>query len=142
MTLRWIAIALLLGGCAPRINLVLTDRTIPVAALIADTPLAAGEKIARRAIAHGENSSLFLVRIGDREEPHIHARYDLLVLIVDGHGTLWVNGAARSMKLGDVAFIARGTPHYFVNEGGSPASALATFSPRFAGPDSQPVAPE
>jgi mannose-6-phosphate isomerase-like protein (cupin superfamily) len=139
-TLRWIGIGLLLCGCAPRLNVVVGGRSVPVSAFVADTPLAEGENIARRAIAHGEDSSLFLVRIRDREEPHLHARYDLGVLLVEGRGTLWVAGGPRPMKAGDFAFVPRGTPHYFVNEGAEPAAALATFSPRFTGPDNQPVA--
>jgi mannose-6-phosphate isomerase-like protein (cupin superfamily) len=138
---RWIWIGVLLSGCAPRLTVELGDRSVPVAALIAETPLAEGESIARRVIAHGEGSSLFLVRIRDREEPHVHTRYDLGVLVVDGRGTLWLNGVARPMKVGDFAYVPRGTPHYFVNEGGAPASALATFSPRFTVPDNQAVKP-
>jgi len=139
MKLRWLGIALLFCGCAPRVNVVVAGRSVPVASFVADTPLAAGQNIARRAIAHGEDSSLFLIRIRGREEPHLHTRYDLGVVLVEGNGTLWVNGAPLAMGPGDVAFVPRGTPHYFVNEGSEPAAALATFSPRFEGPDNQPV---
>lgn len=139
MSPRLLLLVLLLCGCAPRVNVVLGDRSVPVVAFIADTPLAAGENIARRAIAHGEDSSLFLVRIRDREEPHVHMRYDLDVVLVEGHGTLWIAGEARPMRVGDLALVPRGAPHYFVNEGRGPAAALVVFSPRFAGPDSQPV---
>lgn len=139
--LRWPWIVLLLCGCTPRTNLVLPERSVSASTFIAATPLAEGENIGRRVIAHGENSSLFLVRIRDREKAHRHTRYDLGVLIVEGHGTLWLDGEARPMRVGDFAFVARGTPHYFVNEGATPAAALATFSPRFTGPDELPVDP-
>jgi mannose-6-phosphate isomerase-like protein (cupin superfamily) len=42
------------------------------------------------------------------------------------------------MNVGDSAFIPRGTPHYFVNEGSTPAAAIVTFSPPFSGPDNSP----
>ncbi len=140
MTRVWLALlVILVCGCAPRPTVLLRGAPVPVADLVAGTPLAAGESIARRALADGADSSLFLIRIRDREEPHLHARYDLTVLVVEGKGTLWLDGEPLPMRAGDLAFVPRGTPHHFVNEGGAPAAALAVFSPRFTGPDSQPA---
>jgi quercetin dioxygenase-like cupin family protein len=41
------------------------------------------------------------------------------------------------MRAGDVAFVPRGTPHHFVNQGRKPAAALVSFSPPFDGPDQE-----
>jgi quercetin dioxygenase-like cupin family protein len=108
-------------------------------ALLAATPLGAGENIRVRELERGANSSVSLVQIRDREQPHIHTRYDLTVLLAKGSGTLWLNGNAFPMHEGDTVFIAKGTPHYFVNGGPEPAAALAVFAPAFTEPDQQSV---
>ena len=79
------------------------------------------------------------MQIRDREQPHVHTRYDLSVVLVKGRGTLHLDGAALAMREGDVAFVAQGTPHFFVNQGGTPAAALVVFSPAFSGPDQVPA---
>jgi len=71
------------------------------------------------------------VQIRDREEPHIHTRYDLTVVLAKGHGTLWLDGVARPMQAGDGVFIPQGTPHWFVNDGDEPAVTVVTFAPPF-----------
>lgn len=111
-----------------------------LAALIDGLPMGS-EKIVRRPVAEGEESSVFLVRIGDREEPHRHTRYDITVVLVEGGGSLWLDGRELTMARGDVAHVPRGVPHYFVNSGTAPASAVVVFSPKFTGPDNEPVAP-
>ncbi len=123
--------ARLLGGTPPR--------AVEVSVLEAQTPLAPTDNVRPTEVQRGEHSSLALVQIRDREQPHIHSRYDLTVTLVDGTGTLWLNGTALPMRAGDVAFIPRGTPHYFVTDGGAPAAALVSFAPPFDGPDQQPV---
>ena len=111
-----------------------------VAALIDGLPMT-GENILRRPIAEGEESTVFLVRIADREEPHRHTRYDITVLLVEGSGSLRLDGRELAMARGDVAHVPRGVSHYFVNSGDVPASAVVVFSPRFTGPDNEPMAP-
>ena len=108
-------------------------------ALIAVTPIGPDENIRVRELERGANSSVSLVQIRDREQPHIHTRYDLTVLLAKGSGTLWLNGNAMPMHQGDTAFIAKGTPHYFVNDGPEPAAALVVFAPAFKEPDQQSV---
>ncbi len=111
-----------------------------VAALIDGLPMT-GENIVRRLVAEGEESTIFLVRIGDREEPHRHTRYDITVVLVEGSGSLWLDGRELPMARGDVGHVPRGVPHYFVNSGSVPASAVVVFSPKFIGPDNEPVSP-
>ena len=112
---------------------------VPVTTLAA--PLAPSDNIRPTEVRRGEHSSISLVQVRDREQPHVHTRYDLTVVIAKGSGTLWLNGAPLPMGEGDVAFIPRGTPHYFVNGGAEPAAALVVFAPAFTGPDQQPVPP-
>ena len=81
------------------------------------------------------------MRVRTGEQPHLHAAHDLSVTLLDGCGVLHVAGLPTAMKRGDVAFIPRGTPHYFVNSGSAPAAALVTFAPPYDGTDQVPVSP-
>src|SRR5262249_21327650 len=131
---RACAIALLvLAGCWDRPDRALLlprpARGLPYAALIAETPLAANENIRVRELDRGDSSSVSLVQIRDREQPHVHTRYDLTVTLLEGVGTLWLDGSPLPMHAGSTAFIPKGTPHYFVNGGSTPAAALVAFAP-------------
>lgn len=130
------------AGCArsPRALLPSPPRSAAVAELLAAARLPAGENIRVTEIGRGASASLHLIQIRDRETPHLHARYDLTVTLASGRGTLWLNGRPLRMRAGDVAFVARRTPHHFVNQGSSPAAAIVSFSPPFDGPDQE--APE
>jgi mannose-6-phosphate isomerase-like protein (cupin superfamily) len=133
--------AIWLGACAQRPHLLVSDppsRT-ELEAIVRDAPLAAGENIRPKELRRGPSSSAHLVRIRDREQPHVHTRYDLTVVLVGGRGTLWLAGKPLPMREGDVALIPKETPHYFVNESRGPAAALVVFSPPFDGPDQRPV---
>ena len=107
--------------------------------IVSRVELAEDQNIGRWLVEEGSDSSMFVVRIRDREEPHLHTRYDLTIVVVEGEGTLWLGTKALRMRRGDMAFIPRGTPHYFVNRGRDPAAALAIFSPKFLEADQQPV---
>lgn len=138
---RFLLPAAVLAGCAGSARLL--GSTPPGAAdvetLIAQAPLALDENIRAVVLERGENASVHLVQIRDREEPHVHTRYDLTVVLVDGKGTLFVHDVALAMSVGDIAFVPKGTPHFFVNEGSEPAAALVSFAPAFEGADQQPV---
>ncbi len=130
-------------GCSarpgPRLLTATPPRATAVHEVAAATPLLPTENIRPTQLERGEQSSIALVQIRDREAPHVHTRYDLAVTLASGSGTLWLNGTPLSMHAGDVAFIPRGTPHFFVNRGSQPATALVVFSPPFSGPDQQPA---
>lgn len=138
------ALVLLLTACGPRPQ---TPAFIvpgpaggdPVARVLTADPLGPSQNIRARPLLGGSQASASVIEIRDREQPHIHTRYDLTVLLARGHGTLWLDGVARPMVAGDGAFIPRGTPHWFVNQGTEPAVAVVVFAPPFAGPDQAPV---
>lgn len=110
-----------------------------VARALAAAPLAPGQGVRVQEMLTGEHVSVSVAQIRDREQPHIHTRYDLAVSLARGHGTLWLDGVAHPMRAGDAAFIPRGTPHWFVNEGDEPAVSVVVFAPPFSGPDQAPV---
>ena len=132
------ALSIAAAACGTRTpTFSLPDRQKLDAAISAAPP--AAQNITVTEIQRSENSSVALVQVRDREQPHVHTRYDLTVVVASGTGTLWLNGTALPMQKGDAAFIPKGTPHYFVNAGSGPAAAIVVFSPAFSGPDQQPV---
>jgi quercetin dioxygenase-like cupin family protein len=142
---RLIVVAALVGpvACSSRPEPRLLSAAVPqvssVPELTAIVPLAPGENIRAVQLRRGENSSVAVVQVRRREEPHVHTRYDLTITLLQGAGTLWLSGTALPMRAGDVAFIPKGTPHYFVNGGEAPAVGLVTYAPAFSGPDQAPA---
>lgn len=110
-----------------------------VASAVAAAPLAAGENVHLQPMVQGAQTSSAVVQIRDREQRHIHTRYDLTWYLARGHGTLWMDGVSHHMAAGDAAYIPRGTPHGFTNEGDEPAVTVVIFAPPFSGPDQAPV---
>jgi mannose-6-phosphate isomerase-like protein (cupin superfamily) len=131
------ALAISAAACADRTSTFYMPDGRGVAASIKTPP--AGQNITVTEIQRSENSSVSLVQVRDREQPHVHTRYDLTVVVARGTGTLWLNGTPLPMQKGDAAYIPKGTPHYFVNAGSEPAAAIVVFAPPFSGPDQQPV---
>jgi len=132
------ALALAGAACSARPPVFYSSEAQRVDAIVNTTP-PSGQNITVTEVQRSENSSISVVQVRDREQPHIHTRYDLAVVVARGTGTLWLNGAPRPMHTGDAAYIPKGTPHYFVNEGREPAAAIVMFAPPFTGPDQQPV---
>jgi quercetin dioxygenase-like cupin family protein len=110
-----------------------------VAGALGAAPLAADQQVRIQPMVEGAQTSTAVVQIRDREQPHIHTRYDLTWYLARGHGTLWLAGVAHQMHAGDAAFIPRGVPHGFINEGDEPAVTVVVFAPPFSGPDQAPV---
>jgi quercetin dioxygenase-like cupin family protein len=150
----WIAIALVLGGAGchqPRFHYAKYKAhsadpeaaRVQVgqhyAALLEKSPLGPDENIRVTPLAGGAASSVSLVQVRDREQPHVHTRYDLTVYVVRGEGTLWLEGTPMPMQAGDAAYIEKGATHYFVNQGREPAASIVVFAPAFSGPDQQPA---
>lgn len=107
--------------------------------LLAGHPLAATQNISALPLGRTNTISYHLVQIRDREPPHIHTTHDLVVTLLRGKGRLFVRGEAHEMHPGDVAVVAHGTPHYFVNTDCAPAAAFVTFAPPYDGTDQVPV---
>jgi mannose-6-phosphate isomerase-like protein (cupin superfamily) len=105
-------------------------------------PLPAGENIRVTNLGAAESASHHLVQVRDREVPHLHRRHDGTVILLRGRGYLVLAGRRIDLAPGDIVFIPRDVPHYFVNRGKEPAVAFVTFSPPFDGKDTVPVASE
>ncbi len=89
-------------------------------------------------LSESEDMTQLLVFIRTAEQPHYHREHDLTFTVVRGHGELYLNGRREKLREGDVAFIPRGTVHFYTNT--SVVSVLlAVFSPRYDGKDSVKV---
>jgi len=107
--------------------------------IVRENPISNDENIKTIPLFKDKNTSHHIVQINDREEPHIHANHDLTLIIKQGEGTLNLRDKALPMSAGDVAFISRGTVHWFVNSRkGCPTVAYVVFSPAFDGKDRRP----
>ena len=111
-------------------------RQASIADLTAALP-AASPGIHRGPWGDGVDESLLLIDGTAAEQPHVHQRHDLTVVLLSGHGTLVVEGRRHDMRAGDVAHIGRGKVHAFAPSGR--ATALAIFAPRLEAPDSVPA---
>lgn len=104
--------------------------------IVRENPIAKGESSKLTPLFKDENSSHHILQINDAEKPHIHAKHDLTVVVKQGEGMLNMHDKTVPMSAGDVAFIPRGTVHWFVNDKkGDRAIAYLVFSPAFAGKD-------
>jgi quercetin dioxygenase-like cupin family protein len=141
MRSQHVALLALLTGCAaaPGSHLLLAAPPRALDASRAVPAPASAQNITSTELDTAASASLSLVQIRDRETAHIHTRYDLAVTLLAGEGVLWLDGAPLPMRRGDVAFIPRSTPHYFVSQGPTPALAAVVFAPPFSGPDQAPV---
>ena len=135
--------ALLLAACAGAPRLTVGSAVPPVAedpAALADRfPLAPGDNIRVQPLGRTDACSYSFIQIRDRERPHLHASHDLTVTLLRGTGRLHVADRTVDMRPGDVAFVERGTRHYFVNTGAGPAAAFAMFAPPYDGTDQVPA---
>jgi mannose-6-phosphate isomerase-like protein (cupin superfamily) len=111
-------------------------RQASMADLTAGLP-AASPGVRRGPWGDATDESLFLMDSAAAEEPHVHQRHDVTVVLLSGRGALVVEGRRHDMRAGDVAHIGRGKVHAFAPSGR--ASALAIFTPRLEASDSVPA---
>ncbi|GEM_PF-1726975 len=90
-------------------------------------------------LGKSKNLSSHLVWIKTREEPHYHAHHEGTVLLLQGKGTLNLNGEKIPLQVGDVMSIPQGVTHFFVNEGEKPVAAYVIFAPPMEEMDYIPV---
>jgi len=109
--------------------------TLELARLATRAPLAAGEDFRAVEIARDGATSHHVVSIRNAEVPHRHDRHDLLVVLLQGHGSMRLGDDVRAIGANSVLYIPRGTPHAFTNHSDAPAVAYAVYLPAFDGKD-------
>jgi len=132
-----------LSACAsvrqPMMTTAAGSAPIALAAQVQGHELGADENIRSVLLTSSEAMSVHLVQIRRGEAPHIHATHDLVVTLLRGFGVLHLGEQAIRMQAGDVAVVARGTRHFFVNEDDEPAVAFVSFAPPYDGKDQVPA---
>ncbi len=113
--------------------------TLALASLAEGQKLAPDEDFKISDLGHDANSSHHSVWIRDREVPHRHDRHDLFVVILKGYGEMRLGEDTRSVGLGSILYVPRGTPHAFRNLSPEPALAYAVYAPAFDGKDRVPL---
>ena len=130
-------------GCTRATHIVVATKDavqyLEVTDWLAAHPLPAGQNISATRLGRTDTVSYHLVQVRDREAPHLHATHDMVVTVLRGAGTLYVDGQAQAMRAGDIAVVPRGTPHYFANHDSEPSVAFVTFAPPYDGTDQVPV---
>ena len=114
-------------------------RQANVSKLLADNPLGPSENIKLITLGQGQSASHHLVQIRDRESPHLHKAHDGTVIMVRGRGYLVMDTRRITLAAGDIAYIPRGVPHYYVNTDLEPTVAFVIFAPPFDGKDNVPA---
>ena len=116
--------------------------TVPLAELAQRETLPPGESFKVVELARDAHTSHHLVALRKGEEPHRHARHDLLVVMLRGHGSMLQGGEERAVGVGSILYVPRGHVHAFRNASAEPALAYVVYSPPFDGEDRIDVEPE
>lgn len=146
LSLRLLIVGLLaLTGCATTAHEPLTRPSPAILyigpqpqsweAIVRANPLGPDDNINGVLLSQQPDVSHFLVQIRDREQPHIHQTHDATIVMLRGRGRLVLKDRILIAQEGDVLFIPRGTPHYYVNDGPQPTVVLAIFTPAYDGKD-------
>ena len=124
--------AMLDAGLAPRL-------TEPLASLPARVRLAPDQDVRVVELGRDAHASHHVVGIRHGETLHRHDRHELLVVMVEGFGTMQIGEEIRPVGEGSVLYVPRGTSHAFTNESGTPATALVLYWPPYDGQDRLPA---
>ncbi|HMI89834.1 MAG TPA: cupin domain-containing protein [Polyangiales bacterium] len=139
------------AGCASRaaetavgpsvVDAVLNEQrvTISFGELAARVPLAAGESFKIAEIGRDANSSHHIVALRGREPLHRHDRHDLLVVTLEGHGSMLIGSEERAVGPRSIVYVPRGAVHAMRNLSDSVLYGYAVFTPPFDGKDRVPV---
>jgi mannose-6-phosphate isomerase-like protein (cupin superfamily) len=115
--------------------------TVPFSELVARVPLAAGEGFKIAEIGRDGSSSHHIVALRGREPIHRHDLHDLLVITLEGHGSMLLGEQERAIGPRSIVYVPRGAVHAMRNLSPGVMYGYAVFTPPFDGKDRVPVAP-
>jgi mannose-6-phosphate isomerase-like protein (cupin superfamily) len=113
--------------------------TVPFTELIARVPLAEHEDFKVVEIGRDASSSHHIVALRSREPIHRHDTHDLLVVTLEGHGSMLLGQEERAVGPRSIVYIPRGTVHAMRNLSDDVLYGYAVFTPPFDGKDRVPV---
>ncbi len=133
--MRAILIAFCTAACASAPQQAPDAPRIVLASEPATVDYADGVALALTPPSRADYAQLRLVeRPGYRTPLHVHHHTDETFLVVEGELTVFINGATRTLRAGDYAFIPRGTPHAQGNATQADTIVVLTMAPgAFAG---------
>lgn len=100
-----------------------------------DWPGDAEKNIHVEKIAGDSLTTSFMISVRDSVPTHYHAFHSEHVYVLEGRGTMWMNGDTLRITPGDYIFIPSETRHGVVTEGGGLLKVLSIQSPEFKGED-------
>ena len=129
------------GGSGPVVDTLLLGHrsTLPVATLVERGRLDPGQDVRVEELGRDQDTSHHLVTLRDREPLHRHDRHALVVILLEGHGTMHLAGEERAVAEGSVLHVPRGAVHAFINRSEQPAVAYIVYAPPYDGSDRQLV---
>lgn len=85
----------------------------------------------RRVIHTGEKTQVVLMSVpeGGNIGMETHEGHDQVLVFVEGEGVAKIDGEETPVADGDLAFVASGAKHDFVNTGKGPLKLFTTYSP-------------
>jgi mannose-6-phosphate isomerase-like protein (cupin superfamily) len=113
--------------------------TVPFGELAARVPLAAGESFKIAELGRDASSSHHIVALRGREPLHRHDSHDLLVVTLEGHGSMLIGSEERAVGPHSIVYVPRGAVHAMRNLSDSVLYGYAVFTPPFDGKDRVPV---
>ena len=115
--------------------------TVPFAELAARVPLGPDENFKIAELGRDASSSHHIVALRGDEPVHRHDRHDLLVVTLEGHGSMLLGSEERAIGPRSIVYVPRGAVHAMRNRSGSVLYGYAMFTPPFDGKDRVPVTP-
>lgn len=85
----------------------------------------------RRVLATGKHTQVVIMSIPVKGEigEETHTDNDQVLYLIDGEGTVILDGEQSSYKAGDLVLVEAGVKHNFVNTGEVPLKILTTYAP-------------
>lgn len=80
-------------------------------------------------LEHAPRSSVALVVVKGRVDPHLHERSDETVYVLEGEGDLLLDREWRHVSAGTLVHVPMGVAHAFVNRHPERTVVLSTFTP-------------
>lgn len=95
----------------------------------------ATDNIYNRALSGDSLSSSFCIVIKKEVKSHYHRYHSEHVVILEGEGSMKLNGKNFTVKKGDVVFIPKNSVHSVKSTGAVPLKVLSVQAPAFDGAD-------
>lgn len=84
-------------------------------------------------MAEDSLQSTFIIWVKKEVKPHFHAHHTELIAVLDGSGTMTLDGQSFTIQKGDFFMIPMGSVHSVITTSTEPLKVMSIQSPRFDG---------